>query len=178
MLLSTPRIALLTLSLIPFSLGHAQEGSDPNDNSGFYIGVKGGPLIIDLPHYQDDDGLGFVAGYDFGGFGIEFEHTETEGNFSVSNLGFGYVRGDYELKTNALYGVYRSQGTGYFKVKLGILNEDISVSAGGVRASDDDTGASAGIGAGVRVESFALEVEYTVIEEDVGFLSLGLNYTF
>src|SRR5690606_4410542 len=127
-----------------------------------------GKTKIDAPYYDDDTGKGFVVGYDFGGFGIEFEHTETEGDVSVPFYG----KGDYEVETNALYAVYRSLGTAYFKAKIGVLNEDVTIKNFGVipgSIKDDDTGASAGVGGGFRIGPVSMEAEYTVIEEDVDF---------
>ena len=67
----------------------------------------------------------------------------------------------------------------YLKGKAGILSEDISISGGFVSGGGSDTGLSLGIGAGYRLsDKFDIEFEYTIVEEDIDFISLGLNYSF
>ena len=82
--------------------------------------------------------------------------------------------------TLALYGVFRTPGEFYFKGKAGVLYEDVEVDIPTLFSeSEDDTGFSAGIGGGWRLnDSGSLEVEFTLIESDLNYLSLGYNIHF
>lgn len=150
--------------------------------SSFYVGVKGGLMMSDLDEMDDAVNGGLVLGYAFvddehvGSFAVEAEYTNTISKGDVSILG---ADGEWEVETLALYGVYRSPGTIYVKGKIGVLNEDVSIDVGGIEAAESDTGGSLGIGGGIRIgDRTSLEIEYTIIEEDVDFLSAGLNIHF
>lgn len=136
-----------------------------------YFGIKFGNMDIDLGDASSPKNLGFMFGSNRRGGGFEGELTTTfsEGNY---NIGYGFGSLDISVDTLALYGVYRSEGKTYFKAKAGILHERVDISG----FSDKDTGFSAGIGLGVDLGSNALEFEYTVIEEDVNYLSVGLRF--
>lgn len=148
----------------------------------FYFGLKGGWMFPDVSALDEAFNGGLLAGgfiYEdpaTGSIAIEGEVTTSFSDGDVSFLG---MRGEWDLDTIALYGVFRSPGQIYFKGKIGILYEDASVTISGTGASGDDTGLSAGIGAGWMVwDRGSLELEYTIIEEDVDFLSLSYNFYF
>ena len=110
-------------------------------------------------------------GYGFAnGFAVEAEYTKT--NFKLAG-------GDGDIATFAAYGVYRTQGDFYGKFKAGILSETVKASNRFSRVEATETGLSAGIGAGYRFnDTISMELEYTMIEKDVNFLSAALNFHF
>ena len=150
-------LALASLSAAPV---FAAAGDD-----GIHFGLKTGAMDVDFSGVDIDMPIGLVLGFEKGVYGAEVEYTFADMEFDV----FGSTE-TLDFDTLAVYGVFRSQGEVYFKLKAGFLREDV----GGV----DDTGASLGLGGGVRVENLSIEAEYTIIEEDVNFLSIGANVHF
>lgn len=178
---------------LPLVLAAAPVWAD--DNSGPYIGAKYGKFMIDVEEVNEPTDGGFLLGYRFAsGAAIEFERTQAQADIILENISVGSV----DLETTALYFAYRTDGSVFFKVKAGLLKEDVSAEADGGSCyydyysgytycsggdttieEKDDTGLSVGIGAGVNLGSVAqIEAEYTIIEQDVSFLSLGLNLRF
>lgn len=162
--------------LLASAITMAACGAVQAQDAGVYIGAKGGIFLIDLEEASDPSGAGFLLGYNFGkGPAIEFEHTKSGG----IDVGYGlYSYGTMELETNALYVAYRSEGTAFFKVKAGILQEDVKVKNYSF-ADESETGLSLGAGVGFNMGDIAqLEAEYTIIEQDASLVSLGLNLRF
>lgn len=143
-------------------------------NKGFYAGLKSGALSVSASEYDFDTPIAIQAGYAIGlGFSIETEYSKTDGEFSY----YSYPRLTLsaDLTTLAVYGVYRTPGNFYGKFKAGVLNEEVSVGSTSLSA----TGFSAGAGVGFRFnDHLSAEAEYTLIEADVDFLSLGINFHF
>lgn len=148
---------------------------------GFYLGLKAGVMEVDDSAFDEAENVGLVLGYDMTGtdafaWAVEAEFTKSssDGDFKV----FG-VNGEWDIETQAIYGVMKIGQDFYGKLKIGFLNEDVTAKAGGASFDDSDSGASAGVGLGWRAsEAFALELEYTMIEEDVDFISGGINFHF
>ena len=154
-----------------------------DDKTGPYVGIKGGQFQIDVgseDNVDDPSAFGFVAGFKFNRFiGLEFERNETDD----ADVEIWY--GDTEklsITTTALYFVFRTPGDVYFKVKSGFIREKVDASCVYCVSGDfaeSDTGLSLGMGLGfMPSKSISLEAEYTVIEEDVGYLSAGVNFHF
>lgn len=147
----------------------------------FYVGLKGGFMRPDASGYDDAINIGVLAGFEFwdldaGTIGIEGEYTNT---VSEGDATFGGISGEWDIETYAIYGVFRTRGTLFFRGKIGYLHEDVSSSVGGFAAVGSDSGLSLGIGGGLKLGYFVdLVLEYTIIEEDVDFLSLAFNYYF
>ena len=140
----------------------------------FYAGVKTGNMSIDVSAYDTDTPMGILVGYPLNeNYAIEFEYTDTDFDLKTAGITF-----DGDMQTYALYGIYRTSGDFYAKLKAGVLKEDISIGTANYSFEDDDSGLSAGIGAGYRSGPISIEAEYTIIEQDVDFLSVGLNYHF
>jgi len=148
---------LLTVSLM---LAALSTSAFAEDKGGIILGVKTGKVSVDKTDFEDDDtGTAILLGYEFSNnFAIEFESGKAD---------------DFEAHSRALYLAYRSAGDLYFKVRGGHLKRESNSDQLG-----DDHGASYGIGGGYRFGALALEAEYTRIEKDIDFLSLGLNYKF
>lgn len=121
-------------------------------------------VLIGVPFISDRNMSAALEG--------EFTTTVSKGDAHI----FGN-RGEWDINTIALYGALRTAGPFYFKAKAGYLSEDVSISVPGIKASGTDSGFSYGIGAGWRLTGGSrLEVEYTLIESDVNFLSLGFIF--
>ena len=147
-----------------------------------YAGVKGGMLNISRGIPFDDDGvmLGFVYGYDMPGnnFAVEGDFNTTITKAGSNTSGYG----DLGVTTLAGYGVYRTPDRIYLKVKLGLLLEYLTSSVSGINRIDVDGAGIAisyGIGGGVDItEQLGVEIEYTSLEADIAYASIGLNWKF
>lgn len=152
-------------------------GSVYAQDPGVYIGVKGGSFLIDAEEMDTNNpnARGFVLGYNLGeGPAIEFERNSSD-SFYAGYLYYYPIEG--EIETTALYFAYRSEGAFFFKVKGGILKEDVKFKENG--RTESDTGLSVGGGLGFNLGDVAqLEAEYTIVEQDVSYLSLGFNLRF
>ncbi|MDH3342988.1 MAG: porin family protein [Gammaproteobacteria bacterium] len=167
------RIALI------FILSVTHIGSVFSAADTMYFGVKAGLMMPDIPEMSNATNIGFVIGSKLKNeISVEGEMTITALDGDVSIFG---VSGDWDVMTIAGYGVYRSEKSGgvYFKGKAGLLYEDVNIQMTGlpVSSSGTDTGLSLGFGAGFDIgNGQTLEVEYTIIESDVSFLSVGVNF--
>ena len=151
-----------------------------SNSDELYIGVKGGPMVTSIDGLGNAMNAAFLAGYRFheadtGGFSLEAEYSISvlDGDATVSGLS-----GSWDVTTFAYYGVFRSSGKTYFKGKFGRVEEDVKISIGGISVAVTDTGTSFGIGFGKMMENSSLEIEYTIIEEDINFLSIGYIFNF
>ncbi len=137
-------------------------------------------MMIDVSEFEDADSAGLVVGYKIsdsasGSLAVEGEYT----NSSTADITVLGVTGKWDIDTLAVYLAYRSGGDLYLKGKVGYLDEDINANIVGVSISGSDSGLSVGIGGGWKIgKKSALELEYTIIEEDANFLSLGVNFSF
>ncbi len=147
-------------------------------HSAFYIGAKAGRMQIsnDIP-FDDATSLGLSLGTKIqdSGFAIEGEFTST-----ISDSAHKTISGaDLEIFTLAGYGVYRSSGDFYFKGKGGLIYQYLSISGPYLPIEGEDIGLSLGVGGGFRIaHDTALELEYTIIESDIAFISLGIVFEF
>lgn len=156
---------ILPLGLALASLASAPVFAAAGDD-GLHLGFKTGMMDVDVGGFDIDMPLGFVLGFEQGLYGFEIE----------ANFAGGDIEGfDLDFDTFAFYGVYRSAGEVYFKGKLGFLRENVDID--GI-VSEDDSGLSLGLGVGTRVDNLSFEAEFTIIEEDVNYLSVGANVHF
>lgn len=145
--------------------------------SPFYIGVKVGSLSADFPGFQDANNLGVVFGSDLhkdssGSLALEAEYTRTIGDGNISG------DGGWDAHTFAAYGAYRTAGGVYVKAKAGFLDQHVDRSGPGP-GQGNDSGIAFGAGVGWRLNSkAALEVGYTIMSNDLSFLSLGYSTHF
>lgn len=138
----------------------------------FYIGAKAGKMMSDANGFADTNNLGVVLGYDIigvvlGDVSVEGELTNSTGTASAPP-----PANDWEIQTAAAYAVFRSAGMVYFKGKAGVLHEKVKTQERTV----NDTGTSIGAGVGLSVGVAQFELEYTLIEQDVNYLSLTVNF--
>lgn len=148
-------------------------GSSAAYAEGGYWGGTVGLMDIDLPHADNPINIGLRGGYTLpSGWGFEGEYTNSlvSGDANVFSNDV-----DVDIQTLAGYGTYRTFGDIYFKGRLGLLYEDVDFGP----YSDDDTGISLGGGVGFNFgPNTNVELEYTMIEEDVGFWSGTMTLNF
>ena len=176
------RRLLLSLVALVFAFTFfAGAGKATAGEGDVYGGVKAGLAFVDADVDVDDlMMIGFLLG-----LGITPE-ISLEGELNVSVAGgdfdIGPFSGEADIWTVAGYAAYRAplSEEAFLKAKIGLLFEDVELSVSGWPSeSDTEFNLSAGIGAGVYFnEQLFGEVEFTIIEEDVTYLSLGLNYIF
>ena len=138
-----------------------------------YFGVNAGPMMIDGASFDDPVNAGVLIGKEWGvvagdiGVQAEFTTTINEGSFVY----FPDVY-DVSIDTQAIYGAFRTAGPVYLIAKAGLLREEVDI--GGF--SESDSGLAGGLGIGFSLGVAQLELEYTVVEEDVAYASLGVRF--
>lgn len=147
------------------------------EENPMYFGIKAGAMDTDVGGFDNANNLGLLLGYDVyrdvsGAFSAEGEYTRT---FSKGDVNINGAQGDWKIETLAAYGAYRTEGDFYLKAKIGYLREKVTVSGvGNTSISGSDSGLSYGAGFGFRLNRKAgLEFEYTIIEDDISFISVG-----
>jgi outer membrane immunogenic protein len=147
------------------------------EENPIYFGIKAGAMIADVGGFDKANNLGLSLGYDVyrdvsGAFSLEGEYTRT---FSKGDVNIGGAHGDWKIETLAGYGAYRTAGDLYLKAKIGYLRENATVSGvDNTSISGRDSGFSYGAGFGFRFNKKAgVEFEYTIIESDINFASVG-----
>ena len=159
-------------------LGMGLSGTALAEDSPWYVGVHAGQVSVDQSDFDSTNGIGFMLGYKVNNLvSIEGALTSTgeDGDWTVQG-----VQGSWDMYTAAFYAAFRSSGNLYFKGKLGYLYENVNASISGLFSdSASDSGFSYGVGAGWKIgDGLGLELEYTIIEEDIDFISLGVNLGF
>jgi len=136
------------------------------------LGVHGGIMDQDVSGLDNAMNAGVGFGYDFGRFALEGMYSTS---LSKGDARIGSLTGDWDVSVLAAYGVCRTLGQYYLKAKVGYLNEDVKISVSSASSSGSDSGASFGFGGGVRFgQGHSAELEYTVIEENINFISLAV----
>lgn len=141
------------------------------EESPLYGGLRIGTLDADFAGSGKATNVGIVFGYDIdrdrrGTLAIEAEATATLADGSVPG------GGNWDADTIAASAAYRTAGSAYVKAKVGFLRQDVHRSGGPLNA--DDSGIAIGAGGGVRLNSKAmLEIEYTLMSDDLSYVSLG-----
>ncbi|BFM13064.1 hypothetical protein R50072_32170 [Simiduia litorea] len=150
---------------------HANEADE-----GFYMGLSAGVMNVDIGNASNPTNAAIQMGYHFSDmWAIEAQYSDSMRDGKV-DLNYGYYTNrDFEfgIQTLAAYGVFRTRGDVFFKAKAGLVREKV--------LSVNDTGASAGVGLGFRLgesKRSNVELEATIIEADVLFLSAGFNIGF
>lgn len=140
---------------------------------GVYGGVKLGLVKLDVSGADDATNGGLVLGYEFAG--DDSMRIAVEGEFTTA-LSDGDVTGggNWDMNTAALYAAIRMGGEAYLKLKAGVVNANES----GAIVLTDNTGGSYGIGAGMKIGDGEIEAEYTILGENIDFLSIGYNIHF
>ncbi len=157
-----------------------------------YLGIKTGMMMLDVTGVDNIIPVGAVFGYEFApkmSIEGEFNYRISGGDWNYSTWGAS-ASSEWKIWTLAAYFVYRYPiGEAlYLKGKAGFLHEDVSAEVSmdsdilghlTFDASGTDNGLSFGAGAGYKLgEKMAAEAEFTIIETDVNYLSIGLNRRF
>ncbi|MBL1276146.1 MAG: outer membrane beta-barrel protein [Ectothiorhodospiraceae bacterium] len=138
-------------------------------SADWFFGVKTGPMLIDANGISDTTNTGVVVGYDIG---LVVADVAVEGEFTTTTSDGKFIGNKVEVDTQALYMAFRTGGPFYFKAKAGLVNEEITI--GGI--SETDSGVSYGVGLGFGIGIAQLELELTTIEQDIAFLSVGVQF--
>ncbi len=159
------------IALLLIACSGMSQADTENKSSHMFAGLKLGKFLIDVSDIDDADAVGFMAGYDFGeGFALQLEYLSGDTD---------YLGVDIDVESIGGYGVFRSKGPFYIMGKLGIIREELKASNGSLSISEDDSGSSLGIGGGFRAgDKFGLELEYTLIEEDMDFFGASAYLRF
>ena len=168
-------ILIATTSLVSCRATSPQSNHAPGQ-SGNYIGAKAGILNInrDLP-FSNGGSVGFLVGHDFPGneISLEVEATLPVSSAGVDNANFG----DLDVFTLGVFGAYRTKGDLFFKGKLGMVYEYLSIDGGSFGLEGDAINLALGAGLGYRInDTITVEAEYTSIEADIAFASIGMNF--
>ncbi|MCK4585060.1 porin family protein [candidate division WOR-3 bacterium] len=171
------RILILTLIVVFSCVGIS--------SAGLYVGAKSGLMMLDVPEVSDIIPIGVLFGYSI------MPQIGVEGEFNYGIGGgdwepFPGISIDYNIYTVAGYGAYRYiiGGVAYVKAKVGVIYENVTAEykVGDIIVMDlnaSDTGLSFGGGIGFKFsEMIMAEAEFTLIEQNVNFISVGLNFNF
>lgn len=105
---------------------------------------------------------------------VDFEYMRSSVDAKATVGGID-VSSDIDIDTFAVYGGYRSPDQLYYLGKLGLIHENVD----GDGFSESEMGLSFSVGGGYRFQdNFSVELEFTSVEEDVGFVGLTGRYTF
>lgn len=135
----------------------------------WFFGAKTGPMMIDVPGFSDPTNAGVMVGHEWG---VGVGDVGVQGELTASIDDGSFVGNAVDVDTQAVYGVFRSAGPIYFIAKAGVLREDVTVGP----LSDSESGSSVGLGVGFSIGLAQFEVEYTQIEDDIDFLSVGIRF--
>jgi len=151
--------ALIILLFLSITTAHSASRSTP-----WYFGIKGG--FMDAGAGSDSAvNMGLDIGYRNNKYlstEVELTRTLIDGDTRSGN--------DWEVDTLSAFAAFRSNTEVKLKAKIGFTNIDYG--------NDDDLELSFGIGLGFWAAGGLMEIEYTEIDDDLEFISLGVNYFF
>jgi hypothetical protein len=165
-----------------------------------YIGIKGGIFLLDESSelYMLLDNvhiypIGGLIGYAFP-FKLEKFEVCVEGEFNYGIAGGNLdsfappgdtimqIDAEYDLWTGAGYGVLRFNMSqkAYLKAKIGIVYANVNATLTffdrTIDVSENYTDLSLGVGLGLNLTDFiGIETEFTIIESEINYASLGIN---
>jgi outer membrane immunogenic protein len=158
------RNLLIVIALLISTTGTAQ--------AELLFGVKSGTMLVDVEgaSVSDDPGnggimLGYELGILAGDLALEAEFTRSTATGTVSGQ-------DLEVETNGLFLSYTTPGPIYLKVRGGLMNAKVEAGP----FSEDESGEAFGIGVGFSLGLLRLEVEYTAVDDDIDFISVGIVF--
>ena len=148
-------------------------------NSAFaegYWGVKAATVDLDANNYSNTLNVGVFVGAEFAQAGSNIISLEGELTTSIIDGDTNVSGIDWSVRTMALYAAMRTSGETYVKLKAGLLDREITLSAAGGSISGSDSGLSWGVGLGFS----NYEIEYTFIDGDGGsdLSIISLGYMF
>lgn len=155
------KITLSLLCLISLSSTAIQAAGK---STPWYFAIKGG--------FMDVDGAADSAinmGADVGYRNNKYLSTEVELTKTLID-GDTPSGNDWEVDTLSVFAAFRSNTEVKLKGKIGITNVDYG--------NDDDLELSFGFGVGFWAGGGLMEIEYTEIDDNLNFISVGVNYFF
>lgn len=150
-------------------VGALTTGFAPAATADWFFGAKAGPMLIDTAGVGDPTNVGVMIGKEWG---VVIGDVGVQGEFTTSTTKGKYAGSNVSVDTQAVYGVFRTAGALYLIAKAGMLREDVKIGA----ASSTDSGSSVGLGVGFSLGVAQLELEYTQVEKDIAYLSLGVRF--
>jgi len=169
-------IRILAVTLLVACLLSPQ--SADAQGSRFHGVVKSGAMLTSLDGMGTPINAGLMVGYQLFEGGPYYIDAEFSTSVIKGDVDLGGSSADWGVQTIALFGTYQSQGKTYWKVRMGVLNENVTISASGIGISGSDTGMSIGLGAGHTFGFGRLEVEYMTVEQDIDYLGFGFVIPF
>ena len=139
--------------------------------SSFYAGLRAGAYQTDVSGIDVGSPAGVVLGFGKPDFGFEMD-------IAVSDM---QVAGEtVSYSTAGFYLSYRTASPIYMKFRVGMVEQAISVPVGsGYAVFESDFGFSTSLGLGKRfTDSVLLDLDYTVVDQDLSSITLGLNKHF
>lgn len=134
--------------------------------AGLTVAAKTGPMMVDVSGADDPTNGGIMLGWELEAFvldlALEAEITQTMEDGSNGE----------SMDTAGAYFSLRTGGPLYFIGKVGYVNWEFENDFG----KADDTDESMGLGIGFSVLLLKVEVEYTQINDDVNFVSVGVRW--
>lgn len=139
----------------------------------FYVGTDLSHMTLKQPEFDSVNVVSILAGYELNSWAVE-------GSVNLSKTHNDFYNGDQEIDMYHLYGVYRSQGTLYYKLKLGVSNERYKFydENNTLKLNDTHTGLARGVGAGYQYGKFNFEVEYSWLGRSLETVGVGVKYKF
>jgi hypothetical protein len=154
-------IAITTL----FLLTPAFAAEPAKSNGHLFYGIKGGFMKPAGSGNDSAGNIGAVMGQSF----ARYLSWEAELNLTVFDGEVG--NRDWDINTLGGYAVFRSEGDINLKAKAGLVYWDDTF--------DDDIDLSLGIGMGFKMgKSGMLDVEFTQINSDVDYISVGYIFNY
>ncbi len=167
------QIVLMLLMLGGVSITHAA--------GGFYLGPSVGIMDASVSGFDDATNAGVLLGYDF--FNLEQLHISAETEFTTTisdgDVKLGSQKGNWDIDTRGIFVAARVGDTFYIKVRYGVVWSDVSVKVGGLSVSNSDSSGSWGGALGWDfTEHWAVQADGTLVDPDVTYWNLGVNYRF
>lgn len=155
-------VLLLFVSFVP-TTAHAD----------WYAGIRAGITDVSFDDIEVDSSptnVGVLAGYEFSrflpGLSAELEVTESLSDGEVLNSSLG-------VSSQGLYLAYRTGGMIYLKGRVGLMKAELTGDL-----AESENGESYGVAVGVDLPMVGLELDYTVIDDDIGYASVAVIYRF
>ncbi|GGK07785.1 outer membrane beta-barrel protein [Luteimonas terricola] len=156
---------ILTSSVLALALGAFAFGAQAAEPIGFYAGAGVGQSMVDEGALDDEDtGYQVFGGYQFHpNWGVEVAYTD----FGEVDAAGGLASLEADTVSAVMVGTlpFTDRFSGY--AKAGFHSWDADARAGGLRASDDGTDPTYGLGLQYRfTDNVALRGEYSRFEMD------------
>jgi len=159
-------IRVIITSIIALALMSPGFAAEPAKSKGhLFYGIKGGFMKPDGSNTDSAGNIGGVIGQSF----ARYFSWEAELNLTIFDGEIGTR--DWDINTLGGYAVFRTEGDINFKGKAGLVYWDSTF--------DDDIDLSLGIGVGFKMgQSGMLDVEFTQINDDVDYISVGYIFNY